>query len=161
MIKRRIFLKRQDLKFSAAHFTIFDDQESEKLHGHNYFVYVIMEWGQDFQPQNGLLVDFDRLKRQLKQFLSEFDEKVLIPAHTDVVVSSNENSLIVNFRERSYCFPKNEVRVLPIRNISVEELSQYLGRELLSVWSDTHLDALIVGVEETPGQGAEWHWSRP
>ena len=49
-----IAIDKDYLKFSAAHFLIFPDGSAERLHGHNYKVYVTIE------------TELDRLKRELR-----------------------------------------------------------------------------------------------
>ena len=38
-----IEVEKEYLRFSAAHFLIFPDGSAERLHGHNYRVYVALE----------------------------------------------------------------------------------------------------------------------
>jgi 6-pyruvoyltetrahydropterin/6-carboxytetrahydropterin synthase len=154
----KLHLAKQNFKFSAAHFLIFDSKSAEKLHGHNYQVKV------DFLVPNsanwkefGYSVDFKILKDLIKNKVDELDEHVLLPAkHPEIKTSVLASTLHLNFRERVYAFPQNEVHLLPIRNTSVEELSQYLAE----AWKNDFLKLGILGfqvfVEETTGQSASY-----
>lgn len=73
----RIQVEKERHKFSAAHFTVFEDGHAEKLHGHNYAVGVGVEGD---TVQNGLLVPFDELKVMIKELCDQWDEFVLLPA---------------------------------------------------------------------------------
>ena len=54
-----IKVQKDYLKFSAAHFLIFPDGTAERLHGHNYKVYV--EVSSELDP-HGLVLNFKTLK---------------------------------------------------------------------------------------------------
>jgi hypothetical protein len=48
----RIYIRKEALKFSAAHMTVFPDGTKERLHGHNYRTEVILdqELTQEVEP---------------------------------------------------------------------------------------------------------------
>lgn len=143
------------LKFSAAHFLIFPDGSAERLHGHNYKVYVEVESGLD---KHGLVLNFQDLKPRIRALCDELDEHLLIPGeHPELTCEKLGNGQCeIRYRERHYLIPGEEVIVLPINNSSAENLAGYLGRRLIGRlrqdFPDAPLKALIVGVEETAGQ---------
>lgn len=151
-----LHLYKQNLKFSAAHFLIFDSKRAERLHGHNYR--VKLQVGSNVDPRErhlGLLLDFRVFKDHLKDLLDQWDEHVLLPArNSEMHTSVKGKSLHVSFRDREYVFPKNEVVLLPIENTSVELLSLLLAEKVYEKFSE--LPGLRVGVtvEETQGQAA-------
>lgn len=153
-----LLLAKENFKFSAAHFLIFDEKKAEKLHGHNYQVRVEIEVPSQQTPQqiqSGYFIDFNVFKKAIKSRLDQWDEVVLLPAkHPDMKFQNRENSLEVHFRERFYVFPQNEVILLPITNTSVEQLSGLLAQEFLQNFSQYGIVSLKVTVEETHGQGA-------
>ncbi|MNL75101.1 hypothetical protein D3C87_2008500 [compost metagenome] len=65
-----------------------------------------------------------------------------------------EKSLEVTFRDRFYVFPLNEVRLLPVSNTSVENLSRLLAEEFIAEFKKYGVESVSVSVEETLGQGA-------
>ena len=149
-------LSKQNMKFSAAHFLIFDETHAERLHGHNYQVQVRLKIPWSEQNELGYGVDFGVLKKILKEKLDQWDEYVLLPAkHKDSKSQVQGESLEVRFRERRYVFPQNEVILLPIVNTSVELLSELLGEVLWVEFSKLGLLAMCVQVEETAGQSAQ------
>ena len=71
-----IQVDKQYLKFSAAHFLIFPDGSAERLHGHNYRVYVEVEG--PLCP-HGLVLDFIKVKPIVQSIVDGLDEHWLIP----------------------------------------------------------------------------------
>lgn len=153
-----LHLAKQNFKFSAAHFLIFDEKNAEKLHGHNYQVQVdIQVPNEESLREKGFFIDFNDFKKEIKARLDQWDEMVLLPEkHKDLKVTRKPPSLEVHFRERFYVFPENEVLLLPVTNTSVEQLSRLLAEDFFKFFQKHHIEKIQVSVEETPGQGA---WS--
>jgi 6-pyruvoyltetrahydropterin/6-carboxytetrahydropterin synthase len=159
--KREIYttlhIYKQNFKFSSGHFLIFDDQHAERLHGHNYQVYLQISFSSNSENMKtqGFCIDFNEIKKWLKARLDQWDEMVLLPEHhPDFKFTEEGPSLHVRFRERYYVFPKNEVVRLPIVNTSVELLSQIIAEETLKEFAPQGAKEVEIRVEETPGQGA-------
>ncbi|MCX7675739.1 MAG: 6-carboxytetrahydropterin synthase, partial [Bdellovibrionaceae bacterium] len=142
IFRQGLHVFKQNLKFSSAHFLIFDSKQAEKLHGHNY--QVILNVYRSPQPhggsfpaaetgQLGYWVDFGELKKRLKELVDLWDEKVLLPRlHPEMRCEEwDATTYKVTFRDRVYAFPKNEVEWLPVVNTSVECLSELLLKELV------------------------------
>jgi 6-pyruvoyltetrahydropterin/6-carboxytetrahydropterin synthase len=151
-----LHLYKQNFKFSAAHFLIFDEERAEKLHGHNYQVQVDLMVPKESELMNhGYFIDFKLFKEFIKQRLDHWDEHVLLPIdHPDIKAKVEGPSLQVHFRDRFYVFPKNEVVLLQITNTSVEQLSEILANDFLYEFSKYGVEKIRVRVEETRGQGA-------
>ena len=64
------------LKFSAAHFLIFPDGTAERLHGHNYKVFVEVHSALD---EHGLVLNFQDIKPRIRELVDELDEHLLLP----------------------------------------------------------------------------------
>ncbi len=150
-----ISIEKDYLKFSAAHFLIFPDGTAERLHGHNYKVYVDLETALD---EHGLVVNFKEIKPMIRQLCDELDEHLLIPGKHPVLraVPMADGQMEIRYRERRYVIPQDEVIVLPIGNSSAENLATWFARELRgrmrAQWPGLAVLRLQVGVEETPGQ---------
>ena len=153
-----IHLAKQNFKFSVAHFLIFDEQRAEKLHGHNYYVKVDLAYSKELQkaPETSF-IDFNFFKKTIKTHLDTWDEHVLLPRlHPDMKykISSDGKNYEVNFRERFYSFPVNEVVWLDITNTSVEALSKILATVFLGLFAKHKIAKVRVLIEETRGQSA-------
>jgi 6-pyruvoyltetrahydropterin/6-carboxytetrahydropterin synthase len=147
----RVRLEKEDFKFSSAHFTIFPDGNAEPLHGHNYRVTV--EVTASTVDELGFVVDFASLKKVIRRECSRLDEMILIPAHCDQLeIRQGPEHCEVDFAQRKYRFPRNEVVLLPITNLTVELLAVVLWQALASELANSRAESLNVGVAETAGQ---------
>ena len=150
-----IQVDKEYLKFSAAHFLIFPDGSAERLHGHNYRVYVEIEAR---LSRFGLVLDFQHVKPLVRDLCSELDEHWLVPGdHAELTCELRPDGVAeIRYRERVYTAPASDVLVLPINNTSAENLATYLARELQARlrrdFPDVVVGALEVAVEEAPGQ---------
>lgn len=153
-----LHLAKQNFKFSAAHFLIFDEKHAERLHGHNYQVKVDIKAPIENQHHHdGYFVDFNVFKKYIKARLDQWDEIVLLPArHPDMQFKKTEHSLEVTFRDRFYVFPISEVILLPVSNTSVEQLSRLLAEDFYQEFQQYGVIKVKVYVEETRGQGASF-----
>lgn len=164
MSHTHLHLFKENFKFSAAHFLIFDHLRAERLHGHNYGVsldlsFDLYDAAQDRRGPDktglGYSIDFADIKKVLKELLDEWDEHVLLPGlHPEVKTEIQGPGLHVHFRERFYVFPVDEVLVLPITNTSVEQLSLLLARKLKARLTHPEIQRIAISVEETKGQSA-------
>ena len=124
-----IDIDKEDLKFSAAHFTIFSRTERERLHGHNFRVAVSVTApvGQD-----GMCFNYQKLKKRVRRLCAELDEYTLLPAESPYLnVAEDDNHYIAKFHEETLYFAKPDTKLLPVRNTTVEEFSRYLLFRLL------------------------------
>ena len=150
-----IDLYKENFKFSAAHFLIFPDGSCERLHGHNYRVFVEIEAR---LSRHGLVLDFKQVKPIVRELVDELDEHWIVPGeHPTLTWQARPDGVTeVRYGGRFYAAPQEDVLVLPINNTSSENLAGWLGRELLARLSrrfeDVEVRRLRVGVEETSGQ---------
>ena len=77
-----IYIHKEYLKFSCAHFLIFPDGSKERLHGHNY--QVACEIGGELSDR-GLVIDFKLVKPVVRDMCDELDEHWLIPGDHHVL----------------------------------------------------------------------------
>lgn len=151
-----VVVAKDYLKFSAAHFIAYPGFR-EPLHGHNYqmSVRVEAELGED-----GYVLDFGIVKRLAQELCEELDERVLVPRDSEclrVEVTANAVELTTEDGGR-FRFPAADVRLLPIRRSSAEEIAAHLLTRLRAALAAAApgrgLLALEVGVAEAPGQTA-------
>lgn len=152
-----VHLAKENFKFSGSHFTIFGKGEGERLHGHNYYVSVKVEFDQ-LDKSTGLVFDFNELKPIVKSICESLDEKVLIPAESPYLeIQETDTQLNIQFSEKLYSFPRVDVALLKVANVSSEELSRYLAHEISAQWMRSkQMRSLAVTVEETRGQSVEY-----
>lgn len=156
MPEMTLHLFKQNFKFSAARFLIFDAKSAEKLHGHNYQVRVDIGCPAEIaNAASGYFVDFNVFKTYIKTRLDAWDEHILLPARQpEMSFETKGASLEVRFRDRFYVFPENEVIRLPVTNTSVEQLSRLLAEDFAQEFKKVGVTSVTVTVEETAGQGA-------
>ena len=156
----RIVLEKENFKFSCSHFTIFDEDRGERLHGHNYYVAIEIELD-EIDTALGMAFDFNEIKPLVREITDQLDEYVLLPAqspHLNLELSGE--SVRIVFSSKQYEIPKRDVRILPVSNVTTEELSRYISEELRKrLPMLTSLTRLSVGVRETRGQGVYYDWS--
>jgi 6-pyruvoyltetrahydropterin/6-carboxytetrahydropterin synthase len=156
-----IELEKEYFRFSAAHFLIFPDGTAERLHGHNYRVFVEI----DAQlTRFGLVIDFKTIKPVVREICDRLDEHWIVPGEHPVLrVDARADGVTeVRYQDRRYSAPSEDVIVLPINNASSENLAAYVGRELLRLldvrFPDVKVASLRVAVEETSGQRGVYHF---
>lgn len=155
-----IDIAKEDMHFSAAHFTIFSARQRENLHGHDFFVAATASGpvGDD-----GLCFDYNALKSPLRTLCETLDETVLLPAHSPYLqLCEEDDQVTARFADERLTFLRRDVRVLPVRNITVEELAAWLVATLVADANILALpiDALTVRVSSGPGQQAGVEWTR-
>jgi 6-pyruvoyltetrahydropterin/6-carboxytetrahydropterin synthase len=151
MPRYRMVLAKEDFKFSSAHFTLFGDGRAELLHGHNYRVRVELAGGE--LDGDGLLVDIERFKRELRALCARLDSRTLIPTLSPRLDwLRDEGGIEVRFGDRTYRFPAADTLLLPLANTSIELLARSLWQDLAPLLAGSRVRSLAVSVEETPGQ---------
>ncbi len=146
---------KQYFNFGSAHFLIFGDGTREELHGHNYKVEARI-WGDTIAGD--LVLDFIQLKPVVKAICDELDHVTLLPdrnPHLELMVG--EDKVEARHRDGSYfCFPRRDVRVLPLPNTSVEMLARHIAHSFIerlpASCPDAAIQSVEIEVEESPGQ---------
>ncbi|MFT7520641.1 MAG: 6-pyruvoyltetrahydropterin/6-carboxytetrahydropterin synthase [Kiritimatiellia bacterium] len=157
MVELDIF--KQDMKFSAGHFTIFSATHRENLHGHNFTIRVVVKGTLD---EEGMLGDYGVLKGCMKVLCGEWNETFLLPGdspHLRIHMSDDDDEVRVHFNEEVLRFLRRDVTVLPLKNISIEELSGLFGERLIRdpwVANNALLTRIDVVCGSGPGQLARW-----
>jgi 6-pyruvoyltetrahydropterin/6-carboxytetrahydropterin synthase len=159
-------LAKENMKFSAGHFTIFGPGSRERVHGHDFRVAVRVEAR---VGDGGLCFDYGLLKQRIVELCRELNEWMLLPGESPLLRIERDGPLLhAVFGDERIPFLAADVKVLPLANISVEELARwFLGRLLEDRAAaggfavDTlGIDMLEVDVASGPGQGAAVAWRR-
>ena len=154
-----IEISKENLTFSSAHFTLFSATDREDLHGHTFR--VSLEATAAIQS-NGLTFDYNILKVALKRLCDELDEKVLMPTKSPYLkIESDNNYTYILFASERIPFLERDLKLLPIRNITVEELAHYMVDRLLEQEEirDQSLMKLVLKCASGSGQWANAEWT--
>ena len=146
------------MHFSAAHFTIFSANRRENLHGHNFFVQARAGGPID---ANGLCFDYTLLKDRLRTLCDSLDETLLLAAQSPhLTIQRKPDEVVVAFGDEKLRFPPRDVKLLPIRNVTVEELAHWFTDSLTSDegFASLPVEMLTVRLSSGPGQWAETTW---
>jgi 6-pyruvoyltetrahydropterin/6-carboxytetrahydropterin synthase len=162
-----IKLFKEDMKFSSGHFTIFSDTERERVHGHNFTVQCEL----DAPVENdGMVSDYNEFKTVIRRLCAEWDEFLLVPTrspHVDVklvtVVGSaaedatpappDRRCVKIMFNGEEIVLPEGDVKLLPVANITVEELSALLVSKVAAEFQGICSSVSRVSVTVSSGPG--------
>jgi 6-pyruvoyltetrahydropterin/6-carboxytetrahydropterin synthase len=159
----KIELFKENMTFSAGHFTIFSATERENLHGHNFLVHVNFETE---VIENGMAFNYDIYKKVVLELCQFLNEVVLLPGESPYLNLEESPEYIYalfNYDQEKIPFLKRDVKLLPLRNISVEEMADWFLQKIL-VYVEENPQHLIHGIEvkifSEPGQSASSFWSK-
>ena len=153
-----IEINKEYLHFSSAHFTIFSATERERLHGHNFQVAVNITSPVD---DNGLCFHYQIIKDILKTQCEQLDEYTLIAENSPhLKIEEAESHYLVTFAGELMYFLKSDVRLLPVRNITVEELAHLLLENVLAEMDAIQILKLEIKVSSGPRQWGGCSWER-
>ncbi|MFK8053162.1 MAG: 6-pyruvoyl tetrahydropterin synthase family protein [Woeseiaceae bacterium] len=155
-----IKLNNHYLKFAAAHFTIFSATERERLHGHNFMVSAKIRAR---VIENGLCFDYNIMKKRLRTLCEQLDEYTLLPGQSRyLTMTETDIGLQLKFNSETFYLPADDCLVLPVANITAEELSRHLLEKMLEdhVAERYGITALSIAVASGPGQSAATEWTQ-
>jgi len=164
-----IALFKEDMKFSAGHFTIFGGSSRERLHGHNYT--VALEFQAPVAHESGMVEDYNVYKAKIRALCAEYDEFLLLPGlspHLGITElpgsASTSPSVQIEFGPENtpkdmFSIPQSDVLVLPVANITLESLSELfvdrIVEEFGTQMQQHKVRQLAVTVSSGPGQSAK------
>jgi 6-pyruvoyltetrahydropterin/6-carboxytetrahydropterin synthase len=115
------------IDFAAAHF-VSEGGTCEQLHGHNYHVTVTV-YG-EIDPQ-GMVIDFRKLKRRVRQLCKQWDHFILLPAQSKLIKTTQKGPQIeVQTPNGTYSFPTKDVKIINVVETTAEELARFLCLKL-------------------------------
>ena len=146
-------IHKEEFSFSAGHFTIFSATEREALHGHNYYVSVAFDVK---ISHNGLAFDYRSYKKKIKALCESIDRHFLLPTHSPYLTLKEEDDYwIAHFNNEKIPFLKKDVILLPLVNITIEELAHWFLQKLLETPEQLSVDGITgihIKVYNGPGQ---------
>jgi len=121
-------LHKDEFNFSAGHFTIFSATSREDLHGHNYNVSLTMHV---LIGDNGLAFDYRIYKKKILTLIEKLDRKFLLPEHSKFLkIEEAGDMYLAHFNHEKIPFLKRDIVILPITNVTIEELSHWFLQQL-------------------------------
>ncbi len=155
----KLTIHQTEFSFSAGHFTIFSATERETLHGHNYHVSVSFHVN---IGDNGLSFDYRHYKRMIKQWCNSIDRHFLLPSKSPYLTIQEEGDYCVaTFNHKKIPLLLEDVIVLPLTNITIEELAHWFLQHLLTekeTLQEHAIHGIDVDVYNGPGQSGRASW---
>ena len=154
-------LQKESMKFSAGHTTIFSATNREPLHGHMYSVYLgLTTWVEE----NGMNFDYRYYKKRIHSLCSHLNQTFLMPQFSPYLTFAEDDEYYYfTFNHKKIPFLKEDVTILPVTNITVEELSKWFVHELILNQEELvkhQIEKIVVKVFSAPGQSASHTWER-
>lgn len=156
-MKTTVHIRKENIKFSSAHMTVFPDGTKESLHGHNYQVELSFELKDSSFKK---MIPFSKFKEKLREIVHSWDEKVLLAAKNPYYQETKKDKKELEFVlcKKRYVLPISELELLPLENISSEDLAGHLLFLFVKSFGEKELKKAVVWirirVDESPGQGA-------
>jgi len=124
-----IELSTEKMRFSSGHFTIFSATERERLHGHNYTVTVALTY---CVGEMGYF-DYRFYENKAQQLCQKLDLVFLLATQSPcLTIKEDKIHYHITFNQQTMSLLKQDVKLLPVRNISFEELSRWFLEQLLA-----------------------------
>lgn len=146
--------------FCAGHFITYEGSVCERLHGHNYRVACELTGPLD---DNHYVFDFIALKNALKKLTDELDHRMLVPTRSKLIsCKTDDKQVTLQFRDRTWSFPREDCILLPLENTTAELLAKHLTLQLIDELKEKHRftpTSIRMEVEESFGQWAAFDWS--
>lgn len=156
-----LVIHKEEIDFSAGHFTIFSATEREQMHGHNYYVSIEFDFAIE---ENGLSFDYRIYKRKLIALCKTLDRHFLLPAFSPFMPLEEDGDYWhAYFNHKKLTFLKEDVIILPITNITIEELSHWFLQQMLEdkICIMQHaIHRITINVYNGPGQSAAATWTK-
>ncbi len=154
-----IELQKESMKFSAGHTTIFSATDREPLHGHRFGVYLALStWIED----NGMRFDYRYYIERIQRLCEHLNQTFLMPQFSPFLEYAEDNEYYYfTFNHKKIPFLKEDVTLLPLTNITVEELSRWFVNELIKDSEELarhRIETIVVKVSSAPGQSGSHSW---
>lgn len=156
-----IHLHNDYLKFSAGHFTIFSATHREPVHGHTYQVRIELT---NYVAELGLSYDYRYYKTKARELCQQLNLYTLLPTQNPhLKIETAGDYYHARFDSDVLKFLIKDVVLLPLANITLEELSHWFVQQLIAdpqELSNHQIQAIRVTIASGPGQSGASHWSK-
>lgn len=120
-----VLIGRNRYNFSSAHFVVGEDYV-ETIHGHNFPIEIEIYGDLD---DKAMVVDFLKVEPIIEKLIEDWDHKILLPGKTLTIIPDKEN-VRWSYRDKKYSLPREDVMILPVENVTVEELARLFSEKL-------------------------------
>ncbi|MFW9914545.1 MAG: 6-pyruvoyl tetrahydropterin synthase family protein [Candidatus Thorarchaeota archaeon] len=158
-------IEQNELQYqiSVAHFVVGEDY-SEAIHGHNMGVKIVV-FG-SLNPRTKMVIDFLKLAPIVEKILDQWDHRTLVPSKSpEFSLIDNNGQMEWTHRGKFYSIPANDIVLLPIENVTVEELARLLVEEIAQkllaldeIRRAGNIEKIMVTISEYPWQTATAHF---
>jgi 6-pyruvoyl-tetrahydropterin synthase len=177
MSRYSVILDRDTLRFSALHWVKYrpavirttpeggisvrhdDDTVIEPLHGHTFRAKLEISGELD---EFGCVIDFVLAEQIMVKILQQFEHKILVPANvSNLTLRQDDTRMKVGELNREWVFPANDVKLLPVKNVSTETIAGIILAEFVVVIQKNNIlpspfsdDQFVLTLEEESGMYA-------
>ncbi len=154
-------LHKEELKFSAGHFMIFSAMHRETMHGHDYQVSAAFH---TLIQSNGMSFDVRSYKHKISQLCQALDFRFMLPSLSEHLrLEDAGDKWLVHFAKETISLLKKDTVVLPVCNITLEELSNWFLQQLIQNTAELkeHLiQGIVVKVFNGRGESGATLWGK-
>ncbi|OAI48336.1 hypothetical protein AYO45_05105 [Gammaproteobacteria bacterium SCGC AG-212-F23] len=154
-----IELCHDSMKFSAGHFTIFSENVRENLHGHSYTVHASIT---TMIGDQGIAFDYRFYKKKFREICERLALVTLLPGNSPFLKIADKGDYYhAYFADETLIFLKRDVKILPVTNITLEELSNWILAEVLQDKTEllaNKVQKIRVKVFNAPGHAGSTTW---
>lgn len=147
------------LKFSAGHFTIFSKNKRERIHGHNYHLHALITAA---LAEPGITFDYDLFHDKLLALCQQLHSRFLLPGQSPYLTyKENATHYHFIFNHKTMSLLKEDVLVLPLANITLEELSRWFVEQITqdkSFLQEHDIVEIVIKVFNGPEHCASTLW---
>jgi 6-pyruvoyltetrahydropterin/6-carboxytetrahydropterin synthase len=139
-----------------AHMTVYPNGRKERLHGHNFRVFLDLDL---LDGSFAKMVDLDVARDALEAICKAWKERLLLATRNRFFELVRDDAAELEFRlcGARYVVPREEVVLLPIENASVEGLAEHIAQLLRPHLAPLGaLSGYEVRLEELPGIGSSF-----
>ena len=139
-----------------AHMTVYPNGRKERLHGHNFRVFLDLDL---LDGSFAKMVDLDVARDALEAICKAWKERLLLATQNRFFELVRDDGAELEFRlcGARYVVPREEAVLVPIENASVEGLAEHIAQLLRPHLAPLGaLSAYEVRLEELPGIGASF-----
>ncbi len=155
-----IELHREALRFSAGHLMLLSADTRETLHGHDYQVSVAL---QTDPGSAGFAVDLRSWRETVQTLCDRLDFRFLVPGTCPfLLLTDTKTHWNIQFKNQTFQLLKEDVVILPMPNITLEELSAWFIGELTrepETLAATGIRGIQVTVFNGRSESSTTHWS--